>query len=225
MPSFVDLTGKTFGKLTVISRAPNKWKGKTTWFCKCTCGAITQTLGGNLSHRGKGSCGKFKCRLGDRNHRVQATPEYWAWIGMKRRCLNPKLKNYHHYGGRGIAVCDRWMDSFTNFLADMGMKPHKGYHLDRINNDGNYEPSNCRWASPSESAFNRRKPKWPNAGKFKDAESIHEIRRLVATGRTHQWVADRFHVSQTTVSNIIKGKAWRIVPHRSDVSPPTYQAA
>jgi hypothetical protein len=78
-------------------------------------------------------------------------------MGMKQRCLNQNNKRYEDYGGRGISVCDRWLHSFENFLADVGRKPGLGYSIDRINNDGNYEPGNCRWATKLEQSRNRRK--------------------------------------------------------------------
>lgn len=81
---------------------------------------------------------------------------YGVWTSMKNRCSNPNVKNYDIYGGRGISVCERWRDNFENFLADMGDRPSKKHTLDRVNPDGNYEPGNCRWATLSEQAFNRR---------------------------------------------------------------------
>lgn len=86
-------------------------------------------------------------------------PLYSTWLGMKRRCFNPKFKHWKHYGGRGITVCDEWM-SFRNFERDMGTKPTPKHSLDRIDTNGNYEPGNCRWATPIEQARNTRATRW-----------------------------------------------------------------
>lgn len=82
------------------------------------------------------------------------TPEYRAWIDMRRRCLNPSRSDYHYYGGRGITVCDNWLNSFNSFLTDMGQRP-EGLTLDRLDNNGNYEPSNCKWVTRAEQNKNR----------------------------------------------------------------------
>jgi hypothetical protein len=93
-------------------------------------------------------------QLGDL--RQTETPEYRAWLNMRQRCNNPNANNYKHWGGRGIRVCDRWNESFENFLADMGPRPTTVHSLDRIDVDGDYEPDNCRWALPKEQATNKR---------------------------------------------------------------------
>lgn len=93
-------------------------------------------------------------------HSYNRTPEYVAWWDMRNRCRNPNAKNYIWYGARGITVCERWQ-SFENFLGDMGLRPEKGLSIDRINNDGNYEPGNCRWATRSQQNSNRRRSRGP----------------------------------------------------------------
>ena len=154
MSKLIDLTGMTFGQLTVIERAENTKDGKARWLCRCTCGNECVVRAKDLK-RGQKSCG---CEQGNVKHRMSRTKIYKKWQGMMDRCYNPKHKKFGDYGGRGIKVCDRW-HIFENFYEDVSKLEHfgeKGYSLDRIENDGNYEPGNVRWATKKQQVENRR---------------------------------------------------------------------
>jgi hypothetical protein len=136
------------------------------------------------------------------------TRTYHAWKSMVRRCTNPSSADWVRYGGRGITVCSRWL-RFEDFLADMGGCPD-GLSLDRINNDGNYEPGNCRWTTWEQQMRNRRSNRGelhPNAKLT--AADVLSIRRLARLGYTYDWLARDFRVSRTNIRYIVRREAWR----------------
>lgn len=160
---FRDLSDQKVGRFTA------QWfvgkKGHNAyWLCLCSCGNLRIVAASNLlKPKHSTSCGCLKHEQLLQRSTIHGharfgrlSSEYHSWQGLKARCTNPKDEKWKHYGGRGIKVCAQWMQSFETFLADVGPKPSRRHLLDRINNNGNYEPGNCRWATASQSNLNRR---------------------------------------------------------------------
>jgi len=156
----LNIIGKRFGKLYVIKDVGTSGNGCSLFKCRCDCGVEKIIIGGSLTKKnGTKSCG---CLIRERTieikttHGKTKTPEYRAWAAFLNRCYNKNNKNYDRYGKKGIKVCDRWKDSFLNFLEDMGNRPSSKHTVDRKNPYGDYTPENCRWATLLQQSHNQR---------------------------------------------------------------------
>ena len=159
MPALEDLSGKQFGRLTVVCRTSNA-VSRTAWDCTCVCGS-TKTVTSNMLKRGNvSSCGCLRKEIAGARFKTHGTGyesrEYRSWNAAKKRCYTRSNTAYRNYGLIGVKMCTEWVNSFEQFLSDMGERP-EGMTLDRINPFGDYDPSNCRWADRKTQNLNKRK--------------------------------------------------------------------
>lgn len=179
MGKFIDLTGRKFGRLTVVSRAENDKHGGSRWLCVCDCGKENTVRYMHLTRGRIVSCGCYQ-KENSTKHGLSRTPLYGVWSDMKQRCYSVNCSNREHYYDRGIKVCDEWLEKFDNFAEwafSSGYNPK--LRIDRINTNGNYEPSNCRWVTPLQNIMNTRSKKG----------SMSKYKGLTRIPKTGKWVA------------------------------------
>lgn len=197
MPKLVDLTGLKFNRLTVIGRHPIK-RRQAWWECRCDCGTITKVGSFELKTGMIKSCGCFNRESESKHpdgHRMSKTKIYQVWEGIKQRCTNPKSYAWGKYGGRGIKLCNEWMD-FDAFYRDMGSTYKTVLSIERIDNNGPYCKSNCKWATINEQAYNKRSTRYIQCGGIemlaKDwAEVMGVTPHLIFSRLSSGWSEDR----------------------------------
>jgi hypothetical protein len=197
MTAAIDHTGRTYGRLEVLRLFQSgTHTRKRLWWVRCICGTEKAIDIVHVTHGGTKSCGcanlERVSQMAEKHKKTHGeghsnkTTEYRAWSSMKERCCNPNRNNYSDYGGRGIKVCERWINSYENFLKDMGRRPSVGFSLDRIDVNGDYSPENCRWTDQKTQQQNRRNTLFVEVhGKRMPAI---KLARLIDVDRNHVYI-------------------------------------
>lgn len=199
----IDITNQRFTRLIALNKVVAKNGASAYWRCLCDCGAFTEVGSYRLRTGKVKSCGCYR-RDNPSNYKHGESSDtkgaYKSWKEMRSRCTNSKNKRWHRYGARGIEICARW-DKYTNFLKDMGERPY-GRTLDRIDNNGNYEPNNCRWATPTEQVRNSTAVKI-------DMNIANQIRLDFKGGLTRNDLVFKYKLAKSTICRIINNKLWK----------------
>lgn len=199
--SIEELQKQKFNRLTIISEAGSDKFRRRLINTICDCGIIKSYPLSNLKNNHTQSCG---CLQIDKSttHGLTKTSEFKTWDSIKQRCNNPNNDAYKNYGGRGITVCNRWLSSFENFLSDIGKRPFQNAQIDRVDNNGNYEPTNCRWTTAKENTRNRRSTKI-------NIDIAQDIRRVYMMGYfTQEEVAKIYGITRSIVDKVISNTRW-----------------
>ena len=206
MGKFRDLTGQKFGRLTALSPTNKRsGSGSVIWRCRCVCGNTHETSSHSLILGHCRSCGCLQLELARAQftHRMSRSKIYHIWASMIQRCENPKNPRFKDYGGRGIKVCKKW-HSFENFYEDVGDKP-ENRSLDRSDNDGNYQPENCKWSTSKEQAQNSR-PKSHGSAKQKEFWAISPDNQCLSCRNQAQFAREHPGLDHRLISNCLRKK-------------------